>query len=119
MEQSEPSIKLPRIVNADNNRDFAEAFRFGNSAIDDNFRVKVGIPKVLEHLSKRVGVKNVTEDKLQIVRFYDKDKEVQTRICYFDPTTGRSLVYYPEGKYMYQMEYNKDGYGNIIACTKF
>ena len=81
MEQQEPSTELPRVANTDNNKLFAEAFRFGNSKVKDNFRTKVGIPVVLNTLSRKLGTKNLDENSLQIVRYYDKNKEVHSLIC--------------------------------------
>lgn len=118
-EQQEPSPTLPKIANQDNNKDMAEAYRFGNAALEDNFRVKVGMPKVIEHLTNKVKVPFISENQLHFTRFYDNNKEPQTRICYYDPTIGRSLVYSPEGKYLYQMEFNRDSKGNVYACSRF
>ena len=53
-----------------------------------------------------------------LAKFYDKEKNIQHRVCYYDSTIGRSFVYNDEGKYMYQMEYNKDDFGKIVACLK-
>ena len=115
-EQQKPSIKLKPVAEPENNQEYAEAFRFGNS--EKNFRIKNGIPNVFEHLTRRLGIQNPTEDMLQIVKFYDKDKNIKARICYFDSTIGNSLVYNEDGKYMYQMGYNKDHEGNIISCNR-
>ena len=117
-EQTQPSTNLPRIANSENNRLFAEAFRFGNSRIQDNNRLKISTPTVLEHLSKKVGIVADIND-LQFTQFYDSSNQIQTRICYYDSSTGRSLIYNKDGNYMYQMEYNKDNDGNIIACSRF
>ena len=119
IEQQEPSPTLPKIANNENNKDVAEAFRFGNAEVQDNFRVKVGIPKVIEHLTNKVKVPFISENQLHFARFYDNNKEPQTRICYYDPTIGRSFVYSPEGKYLCQMEFNRDNNGNVFACSRF
>ena len=117
VEQQSPSEKLPKIADSVNNKLFAEAFRFGNS--EPEYKYNKGIPNVLEHLNKRVGITLPKKEDLQFVQFYDNDRNIVLRINYYDPTTGRSLVYNQDGKYMYQMEYNKDDSGNIIACSKF
>ena len=118
IEQQEPSIKPERIANPENNKLYAEAFRFGNSTVKDYYRANAGVPIVLDYLSKKFKIKNIDENSLQIVRFYNKNKDIQTRICYYDPTIGQSFVFMPNGAYMYQMDYNKDSFGNIIACNK-
>ena len=117
-EQQSVSEKLPRVADTDNNKLYAEAFRFGNME-SPNSRQKNAVPKIMGHLIYRVGIKNPDETKLQFVRYYDKDKNIIYRINYYDSTTGRSLVYNDDGKYMYQMQYEKDDFGNIRTCSKF
>ena len=118
-EQQSQSEELPKIAEPLNNKLYAESFRFGNAKINDNYRFKIGLPKVLKHLTNRVGIKNADESKLQLVRFYDKNKEIQSRICYYDSAVGRSLVYNSDGQYMYQLEYNRNDFGDIVACARF
>ena len=115
IEQQEPSTKLPSVVSLDNNKDFAEAFRFGNAKKDD--RLSKAIPIVKKHLSDKANI-DVTEEKLQLIKFFNKDNRITRRIGYYDSTTGRSIIYNDEGKYMYQLEYNKDPFGNITSSTK-
>ena len=117
-EQQEVSENLPDIADNANNKIFAEAFRFGN-AKQSSIKVQYAIPKVLEHLEKRVKINEPNKDMLQIVKFYDNNKNEVTNICFYDSSIGRSLVYDEKGKYLYQMEYNKDSSGNIIACSKY
>ena len=117
-EQQNVTEKLPEVADIDNNKIYAESFRFGNSSIQ-NARVKKAIPLVLNHLIERVGISCPLSEQLQIVQVYGKDKNIVTRICYYDSSVGRSLVYNDEGKYLYQMEYNKDDFGNIKACSKY
>ncbi len=118
-EQTQPSTNLPRIANSENNRLFAEAFRFGNSTIQDNYRLKISTPTVLEHLSKKVGIVGADINDLQFIRYYDENNKIQSRIGFFDTATGRSLIYDRNGQYMYQMQYNRDNNGNITACCRF
>ena len=118
-EQMSPSTKLSEIADSKNNKLFAEAFRFGNSTIKDNYNFKLGVPKVIDHLSKKLGIKFVDKDDLQFIRFYDSNNQIQSRIGYYDASSGRSLIYNKDGKYMYRMEYNKDSDGNITACSHF
>jgi len=117
MEQQEISEKLPRIADSYNNKLYAEAFRFGNTEKD--YRYKKGISNVINHLTNVVKIPNVSEEEIQVVRFYDKDKNIVPRICFYDSSTGHSLVYNTEGKYMYQVEYLKDDFGNILSCVRF
>lgn len=117
MEQSEPSYKLKSVVDYRNNVEMAEAFRFGNNEPD--YRFRKALPNVLNHLSERVKVKNPNTEDIQYIKFSDKNNDVVTRFGYYDPTIGRSLIYDADGRYMYQMEYIKDGYGKINACSKF
>lgn len=116
-EQSMPSIKLSSIVDGNNNKDFAEAFRFGNN--EQDYRIRKAGPNILNHLSNRVRIKDPQIEDIKYVKFYDENKNIVKRFAYYDSSIGRSLVYDTDGKYMYQMEYNKDDFGNIIACSKF
>ena len=118
-EQQEASCQLPEIAAPECNKLFAEAFRFGNANNIISAKIKYSTPLVLKHLYERVGINCPTSEQLQIVKFYDKDKNILKRICYYDSATGRSLVYNDDGKYLYQMEYQKDMFGNITACSKF
>ena len=117
-EQQEPSYKIPDIADSRSNKTFAEAFRFGNS---QNFNVKLkrSSETVLNHLEKHIGVKNPLSKQLKLTKFYDKNENIITRICYYDPTTGRTVVYNDDGKYLYQLEYIKDSNGNITSCNKY
>ena len=117
VEQQQPSDVLPEIADSANNKLFAESFRFGNAK--PYFKTENAIPAVLRHLTERVGVKMPSREELQFVKFYDKDKQVLNRVCYYDSSTGRSLVYDNTGKYLHQIEYNKDDHGNIVACSKY
>ena len=116
IEQQKPSTKLKAIAEPDNNKEFAEAFRFGNST--PAYKAKMAIPSVLEHLSKMIGKHNLTSENLQIVKFFDKEKNINTRICYYDSSIGNSFVYNSDGKYLYRLEYNKDSEGNITSATR-
>ena len=118
IEQQAPSVKLPGIIDAENTKDLAEGFRFGNSTIHDNYRVKIGMPKVLELLTQK-GITGINDEQLTFTRFSVRNTEPQTRICYYDPTVGRSFVFKPEGEYMYQLVYEKDCDGNIISYGKY
>jgi hypothetical protein len=115
LEQQEPSAKLPSVVNTENNKELAEAFRFGNANKDT--RLSRAIPIVLKHLSEKAKIDTI-ESKLQLIKFLNKDDRIIRRIGYYNPKTGNSLVYNDEGKYMYQLEYNKDSFGNITSSTK-
>ena len=115
LEQQMPSTKLPSIISMNNNKDFAEAFRFGNASKDE--RLSKGIPVVLEHLANKAKI-YATESELQLIKFFNKDNRITRRIGYYDSSTGNSIIYNEEGKYMYQLEYNKDSFGNIIASSK-
>ena len=116
-EQMKISDTLPSVADSVNNKLFAEAFRFGNTT-KYNVRLQSGIDTVLNHLRTRVKVTNPTEEDLQVIKYYDNDKNIVSRICYYDPTTGRSLVYNENGKYLHQIEYIKDDFGNITSCMK-
>lgn len=118
LEQQEPSSKLaPVMVIGDNIKDIAEAFRFGNSTIDEKFQIK--IPLVLEDLHKKTGINSAIQENLQFIKHYNKNGEIERKIGYYNPATGRSFVYNKDGKYLYQLEYLKDNSGNITSCTKF
>ena len=117
IEQAKPSVTLKAIAENDNNKEYAEAFRFGNSDIHQ--KVKNGIPKVLEKLANKLALPNITRYDLQIVKFYDKNNQVQSRICYYDPSIGKSFVFDADGIFKYQLEYNRDSNGDIISCTIF
>lgn len=117
-EQQEPSEPLPPIADMKNNKLFAEAFRFGNST-SFGIRYEDSVKTVLKHLSDIIGQTYLQTEDLQFVKIYDKNKNIIKRICYFDSSTGRSIVYNEEGKYLYQMVYNKDSLGNINACAKY
>ena len=114
-EQQSKSCELKPVADSENNREYAEAFRFGNS--EKSYRIKNAIPTVTNHLTKRAGIKNPTENDIQVAKFYDKNKNIVTVICYFDSATGYSYVYSPEGKFQYRLEYNKDPNGNIYSCS--
>ena len=116
-EQQEPSEELPPIAEHSNNKIFAESFRFGNSSA--NSKETRAIPDVMNHLSKRVGVKNIKSEEFKFVKFYDKNHNVIQRIAYYDSSIGRSFIYDENGNYRYQMEYVKDNDGQIIACSRF
>lgn len=116
-EQLSVSEELPEVADKNNNKLYAEAFRFGNAK--NLYMNKDAISSVLKHLEERVKVSSPSSDMLQFVKLYDKQGNKVKRICYYDPTIGRSLVYDNEGKYLYQMEFNRDAFGNIIACGKY
>lgn len=116
-EQLSVSEELPDVADKNNNKLYAEAFRFGNAK--NLYINKDAISSVLKHLEERVKVSSPASDMLQFVKLYDKQGNKVKRICYYDPTIGRSLVYNEEGKYIYQMEYNRDSFGNIVACGKY
>lgn len=115
-EQTEPSNKLNSIVDGYNNQDLAQAFRFGNNVHD--FRIRRAGPEIINHLENRVKIAYPHTDDIQYIKFYDKNKEVVTRFGYYDSSTGRSFIYDERGKYLYQMEYNRDAFGKIIACSR-
>ncbi len=117
LEQQMPSAKLPQIADSANNKLYAEAFRFGNT--EKNHRFENASSNVLNHLSNIVKIPKVSKDDLQFIRFYDKDKNIVSRIGFYDSSTGLSLIYNMEGKYMYQLEYAKDDFGNILSCLRF
>lgn len=119
MEQQIPSVKLPSIVEPNNTKYMAEAFRFGNAVEPMTYRFSKGIPNVLEHLTNTVKIKYPLKKDLQLTCFYGKDNIPELRICYYDSSTGRSFVYNKEGKYMYQMEYIKNPDGEIISYAKY
>lgn len=116
-EQSAPSEDISQIVDWKNNKHLAEAFRFGNNEPD--YKINVAAPRILEHLENRVKIKYPKWRNIKYVRFYDKNYDVVSRFSYYDSSTGRSFIYDTDGKYKYQMEYNKDDFGNIIACGRF
>ena len=114
-EQQTASEILPEIAEASNNKRYAESFRFGNTKIY-GAKIKQAIPNVIEHLSSRV--KNPKQEQLQVVKFYDKNRNIESRICFYDSSTGRSIVYDNSGNYLYQMEYIKNANGEIISCVR-
>ena len=116
LEQQKVSEELPKIADKSNNKLFAEAFRFGNME-EPNAKQSNGIKNVIKHLERCLNV-SASKENLQFVKFYDNNKNIKYRINYYDPSVGRSLVYNEEGKYMYQMEYNRDNFGNIVACLR-
>lgn len=116
-EQQKPSDILPEIADSVNNKLFAESFRFGNAK--PYFKTEKAIPAVQKHLVERVGLPMPGRNELQFVKFYNNDKQILNRVCYYDSSTGRSFVYDNTGKYLHQIEYNKDAYGNIVACSRY
>ena len=112
-EQQEISEALPRVADKASNKLFAEAFRFGNMK-EPNAKQAEGIKDVIRHMERCVG-QSCTRDSLQFIRYYDKDKNIIYRIGCYNPSTGRSLIYNEDGKYMYEMQYIKDDFGKIIA----
>ena len=115
-EQSEPSQKLPNIVDINNNKLFAESFRFGNA--QKSIVTTSGIQKTLEHLRNKAKISDIDESKLQYVKFSDRDNNTYERISYFNPVSGRSIVYNNRGEFLYQLEYIKDHEGALKACNK-
>lgn len=116
-EQQKPSVRLKLFATTDNNKEFAEAFRFGNTPID--YKYQIGIQNVYKHLASMLNLHGVTENEIQLTKFIDSNNDIQTRLCYYDSSIGRSFVYDRYGKYMYQLEYNKDHEGNIISSIKY
>lgn len=114
-EQQEPSTKLSPFLDIKNNKEFAESFRFGN--IEKDSKLELQIPTVLKHLEEKANLLNVTQKDLQLVK-YNNDGHIERKIAYYNPATGHSLVYDQEGKFAYQLDYNKDAFGKIVACTK-
>ena len=114
-EQQEPSIKLPPIAELHNYKYLAECYRFGNALPDTKFNA--AIPTVLKHLQEKAGF-DVYRDDLQLVKYYNDGGHIERKIAYYNPATGCSLVYNTDGKFIYQLEYNKDDFGNIIAFSK-
>lgn len=116
IEQQEPTEVLPKAVDINNNKAYAESFRFGNSY--PNERMKNGSQKVLKHLGEKAGI-DTTSDNLQYIKFIDKNGLYERRISYYNSATGRSIVYNEDGNYLYQIEYNKNDFGKIVACVKY
>lgn len=117
-EQSKPSEELSKVIDWKNNKHMAEAFRFGNNEPD--YKINKAAPNILNHLSNRVKIKFPKKENIKYVKFYDRnDRDIISRFSYYDSSTGRSLIYDIDGKYLYQMEYNKDDFGQIVACAKF
>ncbi len=114
-EQQNISESLPPIADEVNNKLYAEAFRFGNTEINSLKKDKVS--EVVNILSRKLR-KNLSEEQLQYVKLYDKNKRNISRICYYDSSIGRSFVFSDQGSFLYELEYNKDPFGNIIACSK-
>jgi len=117
-EQQQISEELPPIADRRNNKLYAEAFRFGNTK-ECSSKAKAAIPNVLDHLTKKLRINTPGAEQLQFVKLYDKDENILSRICFYDPTLGHSFVYNEEGKFLYEMEYNKDPSGNIVACSHY
>ena len=115
-EQTEPSQKLPGIVKKSNDKLYAEAFRFGNAEKD--IKMLKGIKPTLEHLENKARVKNINEGKLTFVKFYDDNNNIQRRICYYNPESGRTIVYNEFGQYLNQIEFIKNKNGEITTCYR-
>ena len=115
-EQQSPSVKLKPLATFDNTKELAEAFRFGNTPFDGKY--KKSVQNAFAHLSSKLNLHDLTEKDIQIIKFVDSNNDIQTRICYYDSSIGNSFVYDKSGKYMYQLEYNKDFSGNIISFAK-
>ena len=116
LEQQTPSQELKPILGNDNNKLLAEGFRFGNAKI--TYKELEGAKKVVDILVKKLDTICLSKNDLQIIKFKDKKGDINTRISYYDPTIGNSFVFDKEGKYLYQLEYNRDTHGQIIACAK-
>ena len=114
-EQQEPSVKLSPRLDRRNNKELAECFRFGNTEKDS--KLEIGIPKVLEHIHNKARLLDVTSEDLQLVKYYNEDGHTERKIAYYNPTTGRSLVYNTDGKFICQMEFDKDSNGRIISYS--
>ncbi len=117
-EQQALSDVLPPVADASNNKLYAEAFRFGNTE-QYNRQVDQVFPSIYDHLERKLGIDYVTKDMLQVVKLQDKNERPVFRICFYDSSIGRSLVYDEQGKYLFQMQYHKDAFGKIIACSKY
>ncbi len=116
VEQTKPSEKIDECVDINNNKQYAEACRFGNYRIST--RNRSGIPNVLANLEK-FGFKNVTEKDLQFVKYYTDKNNPDSKfhmINYYNPLSGKSLAFDKDGKYMFQIEYIKNNDGQIISC---
>ena len=117
-EQQTLSEELPQVADASNNKLYAEAFRFGNTK-QLSRQLDQAFPSIYSHLDRRLGIDYVTKDMLQVVKLQDKNERPVFRICFYDSSIGRSLVYDEQGKYLFQMEYHKDAFGKIRACSKY
>ena len=117
-EQQTPSDQLPPVADASNNKLYAEAFRFGNTG-QNIWQFDEAFSAISNHLQRKLGIDFVTKDMIQVVKLQDKDERPVLRICFYDSSIGRSLVYDEKGKYLFQMEYHKDAFGKIRACSKY
>lgn len=115
IEQQEPSVELKTILDNDNNVLLAEGYRFGNAKPTEEEELSMEI--VVDFLKKRLNIKNLNKDNLQLVKFRNNDNIVNTRIGYYDPTLGTSFIFNKNGKFLHQLEYSRDSLGNIVSCT--
>jgi len=116
IEQQTPSEKLKPILNYENNKLFAEGFRFGNAEATQ--KETIGKESAIKFLKTKLKLYNVKPDDIKVVRYKDKNNDINTRLSFYDPTIGRSFVYDKNGKYLYQLEYNKNPNGEITSCTR-
>ena len=117
-EQQTLSDVLPPVADPSNNKLYAEAFRFGNTK-QFSRQVDQAFPSICGHLDRKLGIDYVTKDMLQVVKLQDQDERPVFRICFYDSSIGRSLVYDEQGKYLFQMQYHKNAFGKITACSKY
>ena len=117
MEQQAPSEKLPEFADSEDCKMYAESARFGN-AVQLPYHNQNAQENVVSHLH-RIGFPNAKSSDLQILKKKDKMGNTDYNILFYNDNSGRSLVYNKEGKYMYQLEYEKDYDGNIINCCRW
>ena len=115
IEQQAPGKTLNTIAQFSNNKEMAEAFRFGNSS--PKYTTKKSLPNIIRILSPKIN-KDLAEDSFVFVRYYDRDNNIQSRICYYDPSIGTSFVFNTDGKFMHKIEYIRNSEGGIITYNQ-
>ncbi len=113
VEQQAKSTYLKDTVEYNNNKELAEAFRFGNTKMPH--RLNPTAEEIIEKLTTKCKIYNAKIKDLTVAK-YVKDKKEIMRICYFDNNTGNSFVFNTDGKFLYFLQYTREPNGDLKSC---
>ena len=91
----------------------ALTFRYGNADISE---VKPEIVEKVKNNLKTMGIDEVDNNSLKLMKVADGDKEmvVYKRLSYYDEQSKKSIVFTPSGDMDYKVSYKYSSNGNII-----